>query len=33
MPAKMKAVVAVNKGVKTMDIPVKVAVDLNAPAR
>lgn len=33
MPAKMKAAVVVNKGVKTMDIPVKVTVDLNAPAR
>lgn len=33
MPAKMKAAVVVNKGVKTMDIPVKVAVDLSAPAK
>lgn len=33
MPAKMKAAVVVNKGVKTMDIPVKVTVDLNAPAK
>lgn len=33
MPAKMKAAVVVNKGVKTMDIPVKVTVDLSAPAK
>lgn len=33
MPAKMKAAVVVNKGVKTIDVPVKVTVDLNAPAK
>ena len=33
MPAKMKAAVVVNKGVKTIDVPVKVTVDLNALAR
>lgn len=29
MPAKMKATVIVNKGAKTIDIPVKMTVDLN----
>ncbi len=33
MPAKMKAAVVASKGVKTMDVPVKVTVDLNAPAK
>lgn len=33
MPAKMKAEFAVNKGVKTIDIPIKVTVDMNAPAK
>ncbi len=32
MPAKMKVEVVVNKGVKTVDVPVKVTVDVNAPA-
>ncbi|WP_302014663.1 hypothetical protein [uncultured Akkermansia sp.] len=33
MPARMKAVVSVNKGVKDIDVPVKLTVDLNTPAK
>ena len=33
MPAKMKATVVASKGVKAMDVPVKVTVDLNAPPK
>lgn len=33
MPAKMKAVFAVSKGVKTVDVPMKMTVDLNNPAK
>lgn len=33
MPSKMKAVVSVSKGVKTIDVPVKMTVDLNAPSK
>lgn len=32
MPAKMKVEVVVNKGVKTVDVPVNVTVDVNPPA-
>jgi len=32
MPDKMKVAVVVNKGVKNVDVPVKVTVDVNAPA-
>lgn len=33
MPARMKAGVVVNKAPKIIDIPVKMTVDLNAPAK
>lgn len=33
MPAKMKAAVVVSKEAKTIDVPVKMTVDLNPPAR
>lgn len=33
MPARMKAVVVVNKGTETVVVPVKVTVDMNAPSK
>lgn len=33
MPARMKAVITVSKEARTIDVPVKMTVDLNAPSK